>query len=252
MFKSWLQPVAKNPSKAYCKVCKRELAAVVTALRKHNETAYHKEKVSILVDPTLNRIDSMLPVRRSPVAGSLRDAEMRMASFISEHNLSFNVMDHFSDLLPKLCPDSEIAAHFKCKRTKAKSIVKNALSTHFHEELVKCLQNTHFSMIIDETTDVSACKDLAIVTQHYDKQSCTVRSQLYDLLDVPQADAETLYQTLVNAMERDQIHLNNVIGFAADTCNVMFGEHNSVVSQRCLLICAPHMHVKNFPGQLRS
>ena len=45
-FKSWLQPEAKNPGKAYCEVCKGELAAVVTALRKHNETAYHKEKVT--------------------------------------------------------------------------------------------------------------------------------------------------------------------------------------------------------------
>ena len=62
-------------------------------------------------------------VRRS-VDGRVCDAEMRMASFISEHNLSFNIMDHFSDLLPKLCPDSEIAPHFKCKRTKDKSIVK--------------------------------------------------------------------------------------------------------------------------------
>ena len=73
---------------------------------------------------------------------------MRMACFISEHNLSFNIMVHFSDLLPKLCPDLEIVAHFKCKRTKAKSIVKNALSAHFHEEHVQCLQNTCFSVII--------------------------------------------------------------------------------------------------------
>ena len=110
-FKGWLEPVSKKPDKAYCKVCKRELAAVVTALRKHKDTAYHKENVSSLVDPTLCRIDSML-VDRS-IEGSVRDSEMRMAGFLSEHNLSFNLMDHFSDLLPKLCPDSKIAAQFK-------------------------------------------------------------------------------------------------------------------------------------------
>ena len=229
MFKRWLQPIAQKPSRAYCKICKRELAAVVTALKKHCETAYHKEKVSVLVDPTLNRIDSML-VGHS-VDGRVRDAEIRMASFISEHNLSFNVMDHFSDLLPTLCPDSEIAAHFKCKRTKAKSIVNNALSPHFHEEHVRCLQNTHFSVIIDETTDVSTCKELAIVTRHFDKHSSKVQSQLYDLVSLPQADAETTYQTLVSSIEKDKISLKNVIGFAADTCNVMFGEHNSVASR---------------------
>jgi hypothetical protein len=120
LFKRWLQPVAQKPTKAYCKICKRELAAVVTALKKHCETAYHKEKVSALVDPTLTRIDSMHMYVGRSVDGKVRDAEMRMASFISEHNLSFNIIDHFSDLLPKLCPDLEIAAHFKCKRTKTK------------------------------------------------------------------------------------------------------------------------------------
>jgi len=46
---------------AYCKVCKKELAAVVTALKKHSRTQYHKEKAHELYDPTLVRIDSVIP-----------------------------------------------------------------------------------------------------------------------------------------------------------------------------------------------
>ena len=60
LIRGWVEPVPKKPNKAYCKVCKRELVAVVTALKKHKDTAYHKEKVSSLVDPTLCRIESML------------------------------------------------------------------------------------------------------------------------------------------------------------------------------------------------
>ena len=129
-----------------------------------------------------------------------------------------------------------------------------------------CLQNTRFSVIIDETTDFSICKELAIVTQHCGKQSLTVQSKLYDLLDIPQADAKALYQTLVDAIERDKISVKNAIGFAADTCNVMFGERNSVVSRlkekipnifvmRCIChiahLCASRACEK-FPRQLRS
>ena len=61
---------------------------------------------------------------------------MRMAGFISEHNLSFDIMDHFTDLLPKLCPDSKIATQFKSKRTKMKCIIRNALAPYIHQELV--------------------------------------------------------------------------------------------------------------------
>ena len=54
----------------------------------------------------------------------ISNAELQIAGFLCEHNLSFNIMDHFSDLLPKLCPDSKIAAQFQSKRTKTSSIVK--------------------------------------------------------------------------------------------------------------------------------
>ena len=42
---------------------------------------------------------------------------------------------------------------------------------------------------------------------------------------------ESLFQALVGLFEGDGISLNNIIGFAADTTNVMFGEHNSVASR---------------------
>ena len=102
---------------------------MVTTLKNHRDAAYHNEKVSILNDTTLSRIDfhSAMVSGKSPDT-CVRDAEMRMASFVSERNLSFHVMDHFSDLLPKLCPDSKVAAHLKSKRTKTKNIIKNALS----------------------------------------------------------------------------------------------------------------------------
>ena len=55
--------------------------------------------------------------------GSVHDAEMRMAGFISEHNLSFNIMDHCSDILPKLCPDSKIATHFSSLNAQRTSVL---------------------------------------------------------------------------------------------------------------------------------
>ena len=229
LFKGWLQPVEKKTDKTYCNVCKRELAAVVTALKKHAETTYHKQKASLFVDPKLNRIDTMLVDAKSQEG--IRNAELRMAGFLCEHNLSFNIMDHFSDLLPELCPDSKIAAQFQSKRTKTSSIVKNTLSPYFHEQHVDCLQKRHFSVIIDETTDVSSCKELAIVTRHYDKESFSIRCRLYDLVEEPQSDAETLFQTILNVFENNNIPLEHIIGYASDTINVMFGEFNSVVSR---------------------
>ena len=135
------------------------------------------------------------------IEGSVRDAEIRITGFLSEHNLSFNIMDHFTDLLPKLCPDSKIQTQFKSKRTKTKCIVRNALAPYFHQELVLSLQSTQFSVIIDETTDISTCKELAVVTRLYDKGTMSTKCCFYDLLEVSQGDAETLSQVFRNVLE---------------------------------------------------
>ena len=188
---------------------------------------YHKERVSALVDPTLGHLTSMLV--DCSMEGSVCDAEMHMAGFISEHNLSFDIMDHFSDLLPKLCPDSKIAAHLKSKCTKSKCIVRNALALNFHGELVERLQTSHFSAII-ETTDVSTVKELVVVTRVYDSECTYTDCPLYDLLKIARGDAEMCFKHWWDYL-RDGISLNNIIGFTADATNVMFREHNSVASR---------------------
>ena len=54
----------------------------MTALKKHQNTTYHREKVSTLHDPSLT---SMLIDEATE--GRVRNAEIHMAAFITEHNL---------------------------------------------------------------------------------------------------------------------------------------------------------------------
>ena len=99
-------------------------------------------------------------------------------------------MDHFSDLLPKLCPDSKIASEVRCKRMKTKSVVTNVMAPHFHSNLVHSLKKAPFSLIIDETTDISTKKELALVTRQYNKERGSVSCSLYELIEQTAGDAE--------------------------------------------------------------
>ena len=69
-------------------------------------------------------------------------------------------MDHLSGLVSACFPDSKIAVYFSSKRTKTHAIIKNVMAKQFRDQLLKC---TEFSVIIDETTDIAAKKQLAIV-----------------------------------------------------------------------------------------
>lgn len=170
----------------------------------------------------------------------VHNAEIKMAMFLSEHNLSFRIMDHFSELAPKLFPDSPTALRFKSKRTKTRNIITNACAPHFHDSLKARLQDRYFSIIIDETTDISTSKELAIVCRYYDARKKAVISHFYDMIPLANSTTESIYNHIAELFEADDIPMSNIVGFAADTTNSMFGEHNSVVSR--LKAAYPHIY----------
>ena len=186
-----------NAEKARCKICSKELRAVITLLKKHKLSASHQQKEEELHDPRpVQTIDSMFVGRQKDRL--VKDAEIKMAMFFAEHNLSFSVMDHFSDLLPKICPDSPTALNFKCKRTKTKCIIKNACAAHFHQNVREDLATTPFSLIINETTDVSTTKELALVCRFYKKEQKKVLSHFYNMIPIVDSTAESLYRSTIH------------------------------------------------------
>lgn len=89
----------------------------------------------------------------------------------------------------------------------------------------------HFSIIIDETTDISTQKELAIVCRFYDKEQKKVVSHFYNMIPITDSTAESLYRAVLSLLSEDNISLSNLIEFAADTTNVMFGGRNSVATR---------------------
>jgi len=141
------------------------------------------------------------------------------------HN--YKLMDHLSELFPKLFPDSEIAKGYASKRTKCSALVDNVLAVNFRKELLKDLhQAQYYSLIIDESTDISTESVMAIVVKYFDINRQSIATHLLSLPVLKGESAEQLFGILSN-----DLNLSNCVGFAADTTNVMFGGQNSVVSR---------------------
>ncbi len=56
-------------------------------------------------------------------------------------------------LIPSMCPDSEIAKHIKCGRTKLTAIIKNVTGKFSSINLIENMKHSKFSIIVDESTD---------------------------------------------------------------------------------------------------
>lgn len=93
-------------------------------------------------------------------------AEIKLTTFLTEHNISFNTIDHLTDLFKNIFPDSAIVQRITLKRTQATSILKN-VGTISQESVVNAMKRNHFFIIIDETTDTSTSKTCAVVVKCY-------------------------------------------------------------------------------------
>ena len=78
-----------------------------------------------------------------------------------------NASDHFTKLLPKLCPDSKIARDFRCGRTKTTSILNEALAPDCTKKVVDMLNEQPYSIMVDEATDLGDVKTLLVMARAY-------------------------------------------------------------------------------------
>lgn len=63
-------------------------------------------------------------------------------------------------------PDSRIAQGFKCARTKSQALVTQLLAPHTLNDLLKESEGLPYSLLVDETTDGSCSKQMAVLMRY--------------------------------------------------------------------------------------
>lgn len=189
-FGAWIAKSDKGPMYYYCKVCNKDGKAGKSELEKHASGKKHisnmgarKKTVSVLSMPGFSG--------KSKQEKQVKEGEIRLAAYISEHNVPFMSMDHLVPLIKAVCPDSEIAKKLKCGRTKCAAVIKNVLGAQKRDDIYEILRNSPFSLIVDESTDRGCTKHLALVARVATHE--TVKDVFLSLIPVESATAADLY-----------------------------------------------------------
>ncbi|XP_037828362.1 uncharacterized protein LOC119616162 isoform X2 [Lucilia sericata] len=154
-------------------------------------------------------------------------AEIKLALFIVEHNLPFAVSDHLTKVCQHSFKDSNTAANITLGRTKANAIIKNIVGAKQFSDVTNLLKTNSFSLCVDESTDLTNVKSLCLVVRLC--LNFEIKDFFYGLLTVEHADANSLYQLIVNHFNKNGVNYKkNMIGFAADGAAVMTGRNKSV------------------------
>ncbi|CAG9773288.1 unnamed protein product [Ceutorhynchus assimilis] len=215
----WLKPVNDNPRQGQCSACSRVLRANIGVIKRHGEGAKHQQNVKN-IQCQLNLRDF---IKKNATDSKVKRAELKLCGFLAEHNIAFLANDHLVPLLQDCFPDS------------------NILKNNEFCDLVNTLKKVKFSILVDESTDIAAIKTMAICVRYYCESQKAVKTSFLSLMQVfskedsegahQGATAEKVYNEIVGFFKKQNIPLENVIGFGSDGCNVMFGANNSVVSR---------------------
>ncbi|XP_068225057.1 protein FAM200C-like [Palaemon carinicauda] len=238
IFKGWIKASTKGDQYAYCIPCDNhlKLSAGKTDLKRHAEKKKHKDAAKAVQNqrPINNMFN--LTVNESKV----NEAELRLAAFITEHDLPMTVADHLPQLVNAMCPDSKIAKEIKCARTKVTALINHVTGEENKAKLINHLKENKFSLIVDESTDKGCIKHLCMVARVMVEND--VKDCFLGLIPLKDATAASLYNHVVEFFSKHNIpYKENLIGFAADGANSMLGERHSLSS--LLKKDIPHLFV---------
>ena len=156
-FENWLTHVDGDETQARCRFCSKTFGAKLQNINKHHESDGHKKHER---DRGLSGQSAQMMENFVGAGGSAervrkkKEAELRMAGFISEHT-SFSAAPHFASVVGNI---SDLSPQLG--RTKAAMLIKNVLAPSYRADLISTVQGRPFSLVIDEATDCSVSKTL--------------------------------------------------------------------------------------------
>ena len=124
------------------------------------------------------------------------------------------------------------------KRFKSTYVIKE-IGKKCSTRISRFTEKNKFSIIIDETTDVSTAKTCAVVVKYFYIDSECIQTRLLDLFDIyshsnneiEESTGQHLFDIILKLLEKREIPLENLIGFAADGASNIMGQHNSLTSR---------------------
>lgn len=236
-FKFWLRADAESKHNAKCAWCKKVFSigyGGVRDVRSHCTSSKHKA-IAAARQASTGIVSFAKQTLPDPVVLAHKkrtfESELQMVNFIAQKNLALSLLDDLTHNVTDWFPDSKIAKSINCKRTKGSMLVKNVIGKCLKEELCKRLTYCHFSLLIDETTDISTSKKLAMVVIYFDEEAGRTKYQFYRLLDLTEATADAIFEKIKQSFLEDGIPLRNVMALGTDGASVMVGPRNSVLSR---------------------
>ena len=230
LFKPWLREVSHDMYSFFCLFCNKSIVGGLSKIYRHAESKIHKNN-SEKNNMKENNEDLNTQIDESLLSFDKRkkSAEIRYAALIAEKNIPHNIAKEILELFQEIGKDSNVLKSMSLSRTKCKNIISNVLCPVETKHVVNCIQNTKFSVFIDETSDICNEKWMTFLVRYVEPETLDVRTQLVKLINIDAKDcgAEKLFNAFQSEMYKLEIPFLNILALSCDNASVMTGKHLS-------------------------
>ncbi|XP_066599985.1 SCAN domain-containing protein 3-like [Prorops nasuta] len=125
--------------------------------------------------------------------------------------------------------EPEILQSMFLGRMKLTKIINNVICLYETERISETLRHNKFSVLVDETSDITNEKKMTLLTRYVDSESLSVKTDLLQLINLDASDcsAQKIFTAFYNELIKKPIPLSNIIGLGCDNASVMTGKNES-------------------------
>lgn len=172
----------------------------------------------------------------------MKKKELVLATFVACHS-SIRTINHLTDIFNRFSQEDQQTRQtsgassnkqgapsetFYLHKTKCAALIMNVVAPSLLNELLLDVGNSPFSIIVDESTDVSTEKLLCINIKYYSDKSNNIKLQFLTFISVIRTTSEDLYNAITNFLSANKFNLKKLIGVGTDGASNMCGENNSL------------------------
>ncbi|KAK9674651.1 protein of unknown function (DUF4371) [Popillia japonica] len=107
-------------------------------------------------------------------------------------------------------------------------IIENVIAAALKDELITDIGNSSYSLIIDESTDMSVNQYLCLSVRYFSEVKAKVVTTFLGIVEVKDANAVGLANTLTDYIRKTGLKVENLLALATDGASVLCGSKNSV------------------------
>lgn len=155
-----------------------------------------------------------------------KEIDIKLALHVASHSCIRNI-DHLSEMLQLIGKGTKLEK-LRIYRTKCSKIILHVIAPGMLKELIDDIGSEDFSIILDESTDISTVKYMAYCVRYFSKRLNNIVTNFLGFNEVATATANDLYNNFTTFIAQVGLNLEHLIAIGTDGASNLCGVNYSL------------------------